>query len=297
MPHTQLPASVESTKANPLSRTLTFPIALVASLTLLGCGAGAFTSPAQPTPNIFVSISPSHASLFLGETQQFQVTVTGASNASVTWQVNGVAGGNAAAGTISANGLYGAPAILPASASITVGAVSQANAEAGASATATLKDDIVISVTPAAPTVPAGGAQIFLANISASGAPSKAVRWSVNGIPGGNAIVGTVAPAGANSATYMAPLSVPSPATVAVTATSVADETKSASASVTIACASASSISPASVTLATGQTQPFVASLCVRSGEAIAWDVSGIAGGNATLGTIVPTSANSALCR
>lgn len=295
MPSGQLPAAVESARANPFRRALAFPFALLASLALLGCGAGAFTSPAPPTPNIFVSISPSHANLFLGETQQFQATVIGASNATVTWGVNGIVGGTAAAGKISASGLYSAPAILPPSANVTISAVSQTNAEASASATATLKDDIVVRVTPSAPAVPAGGAQIFLVTVLATGAPSRSVRWSVNGIPGGNAIVGTVSSAGANSATYTAPLSVPSPATVAVTATSVADAAKSGSASVMIVCASTNSIAPASVALATGQTQLFVASLCVPGGEAIVWDVNGVAGGNATVGTIIPTSPNSAL--
>jgi K+-transporting ATPase c subunit len=41
--------------------------------------------------------------------------------------VNGVAGGSASAGTISSSGLYTAPAVVPAAATVQVSAVSQAD--------------------------------------------------------------------------------------------------------------------------------------------------------------------------
>jgi hypothetical protein len=45
----------------------------------------------------------------LGSTAQFTATVTGETSSAVTWQVNGVNGGSAAVGTISAAGLYTPP--------------------------------------------------------------------------------------------------------------------------------------------------------------------------------------------
>ena len=77
-----------------------------------------------------MSVEPASASVFLGGTQQFQAAVTGSTNISVTWEVNGVSGGSASAGTISVSGLYTAPAALPFPASVTVTAVSQADAQA-----------------------------------------------------------------------------------------------------------------------------------------------------------------------
>src|SRR5439155_16038186 len=59
-----------------------------------------------------------------GGTQQFTATVRNTSNTAVTWQVNGVTGGNATVGTISSSGLYTAPA---SPATVTVTAVSQAD--------------------------------------------------------------------------------------------------------------------------------------------------------------------------
>ena len=110
----------------------------MAAVTLAACGtAGGSASSGggpPPTPTTAVSVSPATASLFLGQTQQFSATVTGNSNTSVTWSVNGVGGGNSSAGTISEGGLYTAPSLLPSSASITIAATSQADTTASGSA-------------------------------------------------------------------------------------------------------------------------------------------------------------------
>src|ERR1700741_5109723 len=53
-----------------------------------------------------VTVSPKHAAVVVRtQTQQFTASVV-----NVTWSVDGVAGGNATVGTISANGLYTPPA-------------------------------------------------------------------------------------------------------------------------------------------------------------------------------------------
>lgn len=66
--------------------------------------------PPAPPPAITVTLSPSGSTLAPFATRQFTATVTGSSNVSVTYSVNGVVGGNAEVGTISATGLYTAPA-------------------------------------------------------------------------------------------------------------------------------------------------------------------------------------------
>src|SRR3954468_5798944 len=58
---------------------------------------------------VTVSVSPSSATLSTGQPQQFTATVNNSSDTSVTWSVDGIAGGNATVGTISASGLYTAP--------------------------------------------------------------------------------------------------------------------------------------------------------------------------------------------
>jgi hypothetical protein len=66
-------------------------------------------------------------------TQGFSATVAGTASTAVTWQVDGIAGGNATVGTISSSGLYTAPAVVPSPATVQITAVSVA--DPGSSAT------------------------------------------------------------------------------------------------------------------------------------------------------------------
>ncbi len=108
-------------------------------LAIVSCGGGGGGStPAPPPPAISVSVSPSSQTVPAGGTQQFTATVQNTSNQAVTWQVNGVSGGNATVGTISSSGLFTAPALPPAGGSATVTAVSQADSSKSGSATVTI---------------------------------------------------------------------------------------------------------------------------------------------------------------
>jgi len=85
-----------------------------------------------------VSVSPLTATVPAGKTQQFTATVTGASNVAVSWTVNKVAGGNTTVGTVSATGLYTAPAAVPSPAAVTVAATSKEDSTKSGSATVTV---------------------------------------------------------------------------------------------------------------------------------------------------------------
>lgn len=87
---------------------------------------------------------------------------------------------------------------------------------------------VAVMVSPLSASLLTGAAQAFAATVT--GSTNTAVTWSVNGVNGGNATVGTISSAGL----YTAPATVPSPATVTVRATSVASSSASASASVTV---------------------------------------------------------------
>src|SRR5438094_904013 len=173
------------------------------------------------TTAVSVTISPTSATVGAGGMQQFTATVRKTDKKAVTWQVNGVPGGNATAGTISSAGLYTAPAAVPSPATVTVTAVSQADATKSASAQVTITAPTAVSVTisPTSATVGAGGMQQFTATVTNTN--NTAVTWQVNGVPGGNATAGTISSAGL----YTAPAAVPSPATVTVRAVSQADAT------------------------------------------------------------------------
>ena len=74
-----------------------------------------------------VWISPTGATVQTGQSKTLNAIVSGTSNTQVTWEVNGVAGGNSTVGTISSAGLYTAPSSVPSGGTVTVTAVSQAN--------------------------------------------------------------------------------------------------------------------------------------------------------------------------
>lgn len=64
---------------------------------------------ASPT----VTVSPGYTNIGVNATLQYKATVAGLTNTAVTWEINGIAGGNSAIGTISTTGLYKAPAVVP----------------------------------------------------------------------------------------------------------------------------------------------------------------------------------------
>lgn len=119
-------------------------VSSTSALTSAPGSAGSFTGAAACLAAIsaalpVVSISPGSATVVAGSgTQSFAATVTNAANTSVNWQVNGIAGGNATLGTISAAGLYTAPATVPTPATVTVTAVSAADSTRSASAQVTV---------------------------------------------------------------------------------------------------------------------------------------------------------------
>ena len=120
------------------SRWLSFPAAFVVWF-VCGCG-----SAGPPPQQITVNVTPATITVRTGDTQQFFATVAGTTNQTVTWSVNGVAGGDATRGTISAAGLYTPPAQPPNPNQVQVMATSAANASATSSAQVTLANPIAI---------------------------------------------------------------------------------------------------------------------------------------------------------
>ncbi len=105
------------------------------------------------TSTVAVAVVPSTSLVPASLTQQFAANVTGTTNTNVTWQVNGITGGNSSIGTISAEGLYQAPsAALTTNLSIT--AVSDANGTSSGKATVAVAAGeacraLSVSTTPA----------------------------------------------------------------------------------------------------------------------------------------------------
>ena len=171
-------------------------------------------------PIITVSISPTSAILAVSTSQQFTATVTGTSNTSVTWSVDGINGGNTSVGTINSSGLYAAPG---SAGNHTVTATSVADNTKSASAIVTV---ISLTLSPQNTTVAPLGTRQFTATVQ--GTKNNGVTWSVDGVTGGNSSVGTISAQGL----YTAP---DDPGSHTVTATSVALPSYSANATLTVA--------------------------------------------------------------
>jgi len=90
-----------------------------------------------PSPSVEISGAP--ASLIAGTSASLTATVSNAPDA-VTWSVDGVVGGNATVGTVSAAGLYIAPATVPAGGNATVRATLDSDPA--------IFDEVVIAIDP-----------------------------------------------------------------------------------------------------------------------------------------------------
>jgi len=90
------------------------------------------------TSAIKVIVSPSSATLTVGETRQFTAKVGGPGTRVVVWSVNGITGGSAQVGTISTSGNYTAPAVVPANPGVQVRATSAVDSAAFSNAAVTI---------------------------------------------------------------------------------------------------------------------------------------------------------------
>lgn len=215
----------------------------------------------QPPPPV-VNLNPTSTTLVASQTTQFTATVTGTSNTAVTWSLN------PAIGTLSASGLYAAPASIASPQTVTVLATSVADPTKSASATVMLQPPAgQVTINPTSKTLFASQTNQFTANVS--GVNNTAVTWSLN------PAVGTLT----SSGLFTAPAAIPYSQAVIVTATSLANSSKSASATVTLKPASLS-INPTATTLSAMQTAQFSAKVSGASTTAVIWSL------NPTVGTL-----------
>jgi hypothetical protein len=270
-----------------LSRTLFHwcpALLLVASI--LGCGGVVGSSPPQlPPSTITVAVTPSAASVLLGEPQRFTATVGDAANTAVIWNVDGIPGGNSTVGTIDAGGAYTAPADLPPLVSVSVQATSAADNSKSSTARVTITSDISVSVSPVAMQVELGALRPFTATVNSAGNPNRGVIWLISGSGCPGALCGTVD----SSGTYTAPQVAVAPPNITLTAISVADPAKSGSGAITVTSTFSLAVAgPAFVSA--GSSANYTAALTPAANSnpsrAISWNVAGTGCAGAACGTI-----------
>jgi len=247
--------------------------------------------------DITIGIAPANASVELGATQSFHAALIsgGHPDTAVRWSVSGAACPSAC-GSVDLSGNYTAPEILPSPTSATLTAQSVADPSKQSSVAIRITSNFTLQVI-APQSVPAGGAATIVATmIPVTGSnPSAILSWSLSG-PGcssttcGTLTVVTTQGSGgsviADTATYTAPSTPPNPDTVTVTVTPQADPSKMAQAAMAIQAGINVSLSPATVTLAANHRVTLTAQVFGTTNTAMNWSVSGISGGNTTLGQI-----------
>jgi len=261
----------------------------------LGCaegGAGPVAPPPPSPPSIQVVITPNTGSVLLGEALSFSASVSNGSDKSVNWSVNGIPGGSSQIGTITAGGVYSAPADLPVPAAVQITATSNADPTKYASAAVTITSDLTVTLSPGNSAIELGAVQAFHATVSSAGKPDTSVRWSVTAGSCPTAC-GTLDAIG----NYTAPQILPTNPAATITATSVADPSKQSSLSVTITSSFTLGLTaPASLT--TDQTAALVARLAPLPGsnpnQGLSWSLSGAGCSAGSCGILQVTTTQSA---
>ena len=266
----------------------------IAFATFPGCGGGGASSGTlpPPPPTISVVVTPPSANMLLGKTLQLTATVSGSRDNSVNWSVNGIAGGNAASGTISPSGLYTAPADLPAPANVQITATSAADSASNASSQVTLTSDIVVGISSTSSSLELGAGQNFAATITSTGQPDPSILWKLNASSCPNAC-GSIDANG----NFTGPQILPSPANVTIVAQSAVDPSKQASQIITITSHFTLQLA-APGTESTSATAVVVATLTPVAGSnpsaVINWSLSGSGGSGSACVTTQNAGTNSA---
>jgi hypothetical protein len=238
---------------------------------------------------ITVTVSPLTASVPLAATQLFSAQVSGATDTSVSWDVNGIVGGNSTFGTVTnaagtSTTTYTAPGSLPSLATVTVRATSHANPGVSNTASVTITSLATIALSPSSAVRAVSHRQMFTATVS--GSANTSVTWQVSGVVGGNTSVGqicvvasspclVVTTATAGSVEYLAPSSLPSPNPVTLSVVSVANPSQIASAQITLLAHIVVSVSPASANVPPGGTQSFIANMIGTDNQSVTWNATG----------------------
>lgn len=117
--------------------------ALLAVIAIVGCASGTTSTTTTQQSQVQVSVT-GPAQVRLGSTVQLYAVVSNSTNTSVTWQVNGVTGGDSTNGTISTSGLYTPPATIPSTNPVTISAVSAASSSVSGTLSETIQNPVPV---------------------------------------------------------------------------------------------------------------------------------------------------------
>jgi uncharacterized protein (DUF1800 family) len=256
-------------------------VAMKPGTTGTGTGSGNGNGTGTPSSSA-VTVTPASANVRAGDTLQFSASVKNIMDQSVTWSVNGAVGGDATVGQISTTGMYTAPAALPSTASVSIEATSVSDK--------TLSGKSMVSLENPVPTVTAvSPASVPVGNFSITITGTKFVSGA-KVMLGGQALTTKFVSATQLTATGTTmtsqkgtslQLTVSNPDPGAMTSAALMLKVGGNPIVVTI--------KPKAITLRTGQTTQFTATVTGATNPAVKWKVSGAVGGTPLVGLISST--------
>jgi hypothetical protein len=137
-------------------------------------------NPANGGSGVTVTVAPTNATLVAGQQQTFTAAVKNANNQTVTWSVDGVAGGNSNTGTISSSGVYVAPS-APGSHVVTVNSVQDPSESASAAVNINAvpaNSDFSVTSSPSSATINPGRSAQFTIMVTPVGGFNQAVDFA-----------------------------------------------------------------------------------------------------------------------
>ncbi len=251
---------------NPYLRLL-LSLGTILLLAMAGCGGSSNTNV------VTVTVSPSSASVIVSQSITLTSVVSGATNLNVTWTCTFTTTtvdstgksttatalpctsdtGNIPANSTNTTVTYTAPNKVPdptkfPNLQIIITATSVENTKKTGTATLTLDSGIAVTLTPATATVPTGEQQNFSVNLTndlqslgvtfliTQGTPTTTPPVPFPSLPTCSPACGTITATGNTNttATYAAPSTVPTTATLTIVATSKADPTRFSIGTITI---------------------------------------------------------------
>jgi uncharacterized protein (DUF1800 family) len=218
-----------------------------------------------------IDIWPANNTVEVGTTKQFGAYVP-INPSTVNWSVNGIVGGDTNFGTISASGLYKAPAAAPANSVLTIKAQSTAYPASSKTTSLTVVRPYpwLWSVSPS--TIQAGPYSVSLNG--SNFAPDSVVQANGVDVPTVYYSKTKLVANGVANAVGTLVFAVRQPAPGAVTGNT---------ASVTVAVPTvAVAVSPGTTSVQLGSTQSFTAAVSGAANTAVTWSVIGAGGGSVT---------------
>jgi len=241
-------------------------------------GLSVLTWPAVSMAAVKVTISPATYTIRTGLTKQFSASVSGTTNKTVEWQVNNVKNGNATVGTISATGVYTAPANVPTANTVTVKAVSLADRTQSASAAVT-----ILNVAPTISSLSPSSVNTDLNTlVTVTGSNYKnTARVLLD-----NAAVPTTFVSATELRFSLKSTAAPGTKLSVVVEIPNPGAAQSSAKTLSIVAPVAVSVSPSRKTLRGGASHDFNSSVSNNANKDVDWFVNNVKGGNAALGTV-----------